>query len=265
MDQQLTTIVTWIDGRQRKQLGVGEAATFGRTSASEPIDFRLHDSTALSRRAGRIEMRADGVLVVSSQRADCGAVTVLAANGTELARLSQDNQFLCQRAEFRVRVRVDGVGSFDIDVSQPERVAEPRETTTDDPELTVTEPWTAEQVLTPSARERWKTVVAIACVINRFGLPEEPARDSWSEALPTSQAVLRNVNRFLGTSYGEHWLSTQWDQAIAALSIRRTAGSGTDKMPLVVPIVISGGYLPDKLMTRLMDRLRELARGDGRP
>src|SRR4051794_25114630 len=105
-------IVTDVQTRQYKLLGPGESASWGRSGASTPLDFRIHDSVSLSRRAGCIEvLPGGGTRVVSTQRDGCGGVQILAASGTVVASLGYGEEYRCHLPEFRIRLRIDGVGS----------------------------------------------------------------------------------------------------------------------------------------------------------
>lgn len=252
------TVVTDVSARRSVLLGPGQSATFGRVSASTSLDFRLHDSRSLSRRAGQIEVReGGGVAVRSTQRDDCGGVSVLAPSGTPVATLAYGSEFTCLLPEFRVRVRVDGVGYFDLQVTHDSQQRAPSADTTSDPDRTQAPPWVTGQVLDPPPQLRWQTALAIACVLTAHGPPQRPSADAWSGELPTSGSVLRWVNVYLGTSFGAHWLSDRWDQANSALGMPRSAG-GADKLPALVREVLATKRVSDELMLAVLERLRAL-------
>jgi hypothetical protein len=106
-----------------------------------------------------------------------------------------------------------------------------------------------------SAGAALATAVTIASALAVFGSPNKTAGDRWVDGLPASTTVLRYVNMYLGTSYGGHWLSNRRAEALEALGVPRTAGTGTDKLPALLPVVLSGRYVTEMMMHGALPRI----------
>ena len=74
---------------------------------------------------------------------------------------------------------------------------------------------------------------------------------------PPIATVLRWVNAHLSTSFGAHWLSDRWDQALAGLGMQPPA-AGSDKLPVLVREVLGSSRLTATQLLTVSERLRTL-------